>query len=231
MEQSTKYPEKKVGRRDVEKTKLARWFNLLRVLERIFVRWWRPFRLHGYLPKPGYNDRSYIFVSNHYSVFDILYSPFVTNKPVHYVAKSDLWQKRFWRWMCTKSGAIPVNRDGRDVKPVMDMMRCLKAGEHVVIFPEGTRNHSYESFLPFAPGAAMLSIRTRTPIVPYCVVYKNSYFKYNHVVFGEPVEFTEYYDKKVGEEVYRECDEKLRELIWNMRTEFIESRAKKKKST
>ncbi|MCD8201306.1 MAG: 1-acyl-sn-glycerol-3-phosphate acyltransferase [Clostridia bacterium] len=228
MEQSRRYPEKPVRKKDVPKDGLTRWFNVLRALERLFMRWWRPFRLHGYLPRPKYNDRSYIFVSNHYSIYDIIYPAFVTDKPVHYVAKSDLWEKRFLRWLCDKCEAIPVNRDGKDVKPVMEMMKVLKKGGIVTIFPEGTRNHSYESLLPFAPGAATLSIKTRTPIVPYCVVRKCSYvFRRNHVVFGEPIEFSEYYGVKITDEIARECDEKLRETIWKMREDFLAGKYKK----
>ena len=113
-------------------------------------------------------------------------------------------------------------------------MKCLKNGEKVVLFPEGTRNKvSEEEFLPFHAGAAMMAIKTKTPIIPFVICSRPKLFKRVHVVFGEPFELTEYYDRKLAREDYEEAEQKIVKRMYEIRDEhraFLqEKKAGKKK--
>ena len=119
------------------------------------------------------------------------------------------------------------------MRAVMQAMKYLKNGEIVCIFPEGTRNKTEDIFLPFKSGAAALSIKTKTPIVPMIQVRKIKVFKRSHVLYGEPFEFSEYYDKKLTEQDIKEADEKLRERmldLYNRLNEMLNSKKRKKKA-
>jgi 1-acyl-sn-glycerol-3-phosphate acyltransferase len=145
-----------------------------------------------------------------------------TDKPVHFMAKAELWDKPVLRKLVRKVDAIPVKRDGTDVAAVKTCMKLLKNGEIVNIFPEGTRNHSYDDFLPFKSGAAALSIKTQTPIIPVVLIGKLKYFKKVDIVYGEPIEFKKYYGNRLTSEDMEQCDNELRDILKNMRQAFID---------
>lgn len=176
-----------------------------------------------------FDDRSYIFVGNHLSILDVVFPAVSTHRPLHYLAKKSLFEKGLMKKFVTKCECIPVNRDGSDVRAVMLAMKYLKEGEHVVIFPEGTRNKSEDRFLPFKSGAAAIAVKTQTPIVPMVQIKKIRFLKRAHVLFGEPFEFTEFYGKRLTEEDVLVCDEILKQKLSDLYDRLVEIRTKKGK--
>lgn len=207
---------KKVVSEEKERKKVNRWFKFMHVVYHIFLHPVFPVKKYGYL-KPlkdkTYAKGAYIIVGNHLSVYDVIPAAMVANRSVRFMAKSELFEKGISKSFTKKCGCISVNRDGNDLKAVMQALKCLKAGEIVCIFPEGTRNKSGEKFLPFKSGAAMLSLKTQTPIIPIVQVKKMKPFRRARVYFGEPFEFTEYYGKKPTQEDIEACDEILRKKM------------------
>ncbi len=55
-------------------------------------------------------------------------------------------------------------------------------------------------------------------------------FKRAHVIYGEPLEFTEFYDKKLTEEDIKHCDEILRNKMYELYEELLQILTKKKKA-
>jgi 1-acyl-sn-glycerol-3-phosphate acyltransferase len=186
-----------------------------------------PFKLHG-AKKVGLG--AYIYVGNHYSMFDIFYPAHTTCEGVHYFAKQSVLEIPIVGYWARKVGVIGVNRDGTDIRPIMDAMKVLKNGEKVSLFPEGTRNKvSEEEFLPFHGGAAMLAIKTKTPVIPFVVCNRPRVFRRTHVVFGEPMELSEYYGKKLTQEDYDEADDKIKNRLYELRAEYRATKKKFKK--
>lgn len=206
---------------------IRKWFRTLRIAEKILYRPIFPYKKYGHTEI--FTDRAYIFVGNHLSVLDVVFPAVSTDRPVHFMAKNSLFEKGLMKKFVTKCECIPVNRDGTDVKAVMLAMKYLKMGECVVIFPEGTRNKTKEVFLPFRSGATAISIKTKTPIVPIVQVKKIRIFRKSHVLIGEPMEFTEYYDKRLTEEDIKKCDDILRDKLYEMYIQLGEMLNKKKK--
>lgn len=218
----------KEAKKTKKTSKLEKRFNLLRGLAKTVFRCFFPCEFHGNTEK---HNGATILIGNHYSLLDVAYPLFVTDCAMHFVAKRDLWEggatmKRFVK----KMECIPVDRDGTDVQAVKDCLRILKSGGVICIFPEGKRNKSSDDILPFKGGASLLSIRTQTPIVPIVKVTKPKIFRKTHVIVGDPIEFRQYYDKKVSKEELEECDETLRTAVKNMRLAFIETHNIKIKS-
>lgn len=207
--------------------KYEKWFRFMHRIHHVLVKPIFPYKKHGHT-KP-FNDRAYIIVGNHRSVMDVVPAAVTTDRPVHFIAKKELWNKKLGRWFAEKCQCIPVTRDGGDVRAMMQAMKYLKNGENVVIFPEGTRNKTEEVFLPFKSGAAALAIRTKTPVIPVIQCKKMKPFRKSHVLYGEPFEFSEYYDKKLSPEEIEACDEKLRALMLEMHDKLQEMTQKKKK--
>lgn len=210
------------------KKKYRRWFKFLHfvaaMLKPVF-----PFRRYG--RKQKYDDRNYIFIGNHRSMLDIIPVGLATRNPVHFIAKKELWDSRFLGWFATKSQAIPVGRDGNDVRAVMSAIKYLKNGETVAIFPEGKRNKTDEELLPLKSGAAALAIRTKTPVVPVVALKRFRPFIMHKAYFGEPVELSEFYDRKLTEEDMANADEEIKNILlsaYNNLKELTEKKKKKK---
>ncbi|MGN0806800.1 MAG: lysophospholipid acyltransferase family protein [Candidatus Coproplasma sp.] len=215
------------------KKSFNRMFKLIRFVEKYFFRWLFPYKLHGNLTK--YNDGGLIIIGNHYNYLDVAYPLRITDKPINFIAKQELWDEGgFFKWFVTKCQCIPAKRDGSDVATVKQSLKVLREGGVINIFPEGTRNKvDGGDIQPFHGGAAALSIKTRTPIVPIVKIRSVKLFKRTDVIIGDPIEFRQYYGKKVSREELEACDEKMREALNNMRLSFMEKyniKIKSKKS-
>lgn len=185
-----------------------------------------PFRLHG---KKKVADGPCIFVGNHYTLWDIFYPAHTTKEGIHFLAKQSILESPI-KGIAKRCGVIGAMRNGADVRTLMDSMKALKYGDKISLFPEGTRNkESDEEFLPFRGGAAMMAIKTQTPIVPFVLCNRPKVFRLTHVVFGEPFELAEYYGRKLTQADYEEADRKIVDILYAMREEFRSKRAKKKK--
>lgn len=220
--------ETKQNNKKRKKTKLEKWFAFLHRAQRVAS--WGLFPVKKYGHTEPFNDRSYIIVANHLSVLDVLPAAIATDRPVHFLAKKELFEKGIGKWFANKCECIPVSRDGTDVRAVMQAMKYLKEGSFVCIFPEGTRNKTGEMFLPFKSGAAALSIKTKTPIIPVVQVKKIKAFRKMHVYYGEPFELTEFYGKKLTQEDVEKADEVLFEKFKEFYRELESLIPKKKKS-
>ena len=186
-----------------------------------------PFKLHGYKKVgPG----PYIYVGNHYCLWDVFYPAHTTKDGIHFLAKDSILKAPILGPISKKVGVIGAMRDGSDVHTLMDSMRALKNGEKLSMFPEGTRNKTDgEKFLPFRGGSALLAIKTKTPIIPFVICNKPKVFKRTHVVFGEPMELTEFYGRKLTPEDYEAAEEKIKQKLYEMRAKFREEQAAKKR--
>lgn len=227
---SAKTKKKKIATITVKANKKGRHYmpfmNFLRVLLIPPYFLLKPFRFYG---NSKVKDGACVYVCNHYTMFDALYPATTTWEGVHFISKSELFEKPIIGWVFRKIKAISANRDGSDVRTMLDSIKCLKNGEKISIFPEGTRNKTDAEMLPFFHGATLMAIKTKTPIIPMMLYKKPRWFHITHVLIGDPIEFTEYYDRKLTGEEILEADNKLRELMLNMNKEHAEFLAAKKK--
>ena len=189
-----------------------------------------PYKLYGH-KKVGLG--AYIYVGNHYCIWDIFYPARTTGEGVHFLMKESLMHVPLVGFLARRIGAIPAMRDGTDVRTLMDSIKVLKNGEKVSMFPEGTRNmKSDEEFLPFRGGSALMAIKTKTPIIPFVICNRPRVFHMTHVVFGEPMELSEFYDRKLSPEDYERAEELLKNRLYELRAEhraYLASKKKKKK--
>jgi 1-acyl-sn-glycerol-3-phosphate acyltransferase len=113
---------------------------------------------------------AYIIVYNHNALLDVpLSAPFVPegNKTI---AKSSFAKVPIFGWFY-KRGSILVDRkdDRSRVKSFEEMRKTLRAGMHMCIYPEGTRNRTNQPMKPFFDGAFKLATGTQKEVIP-CVI-------------------------------------------------------------
>ena len=86
--------------------------------------------------------------------------------------------------------------------------------------------------LPFHHGAATMAIKTKVPIIPIMIYKRPRWFRMTHVIVGDPIELTEYYDRKLSIEEMAEADNKVREIMIQILEEhrvYLENKKKKGK--
>jgi glycerol-3-phosphate dehydrogenase (NAD(P)+) len=116
-------------------------------------------------------DRGLIVASNHRSFLD----PFVIGallpwrRPIHYVAKVELFESRWQGWILNRLGAYPVRRGQADEETVATSAAIIARGGAVCIFPEGTRIRSGSLAAPHR-GVGRLALETGAAVMPVAVL-------------------------------------------------------------
>ena len=155
---------------------------------------------------------------NHSSNWDpvILALILPVNDRVHIIAKEDLFRNRllFWVFLCL--GAFPVSRGNTDIQSVKTAIQAIKAGDNLLIFPEGTviRNGigSVDGLPAHAKaGVAMIGVRTGAQMVPVFMDGEKRPFHRTRVIFGTPYEPVITGRHGTAEEMQKAADEILRQ--------------------
>ncbi len=105
-----------------------------------------------------------ILVANHESIYDPWVLGVVTQRPIRYVAKAELWRYPVVRSMMDGFGCIPIERGGGDLLAMRRVVEALRRDEVVGFFPQGTTKRDRPR--RFHRGAARLALQTGAPIVP-----------------------------------------------------------------
>ena len=106
-----------------------------------------------------------IVMSNHISAFDPPLLAAVLSRPVRFMAKKELFENPFIRFVLFLADAFPVDRSKNDITAVKKSLSVLKDEEVLGLFPEGTRRPEGKLGSPKS-GSVMLAIKSGVPILP-----------------------------------------------------------------
>lgn len=110
-----------------------------------------------------------VFAANHRSFLDPFLVGTLVRRPIYYVAKKELFRRRWQAWILNALGAFPVDRGASDADMVATARAILERGDCVVIFPEGTRVRPGSLGRP-KRGVGRLALETGAPVVPVAVI-------------------------------------------------------------
>jgi glycerol-3-phosphate dehydrogenase (NAD(P)+) len=111
-----------------------------------------------------------IVAANHRSFLD----PFVIGatlpwrRPMNYVAKVELFERRWQGWLLSRLGAFPIRRGESDELAMETARLAVERGGTVCMFPEGTRIRRGTLAAP-KRGVGRLALQTGAPVVPTAV--------------------------------------------------------------
>ncbi|HEX4719228.1 MAG TPA: lysophospholipid acyltransferase family protein [Thermoleophilaceae bacterium] len=117
------------------------------------------------IPKKG----PVILAANHRSFLDPFIVGCCMRRPVYFVAKQELFQKRWQGWLLNRLGAFPIRRGESDEESLATARGVLERGEALVIFPEGTRMRNGPLGRP-KRGVGRLALETGAPVVPIAIL-------------------------------------------------------------
>lgn len=182
-----------------EKKRTVAVFHFLYVVIWPFFHLFRPIRAVG---RENIPEGAAVICPNHTSIGDPFYVvyAFGWKYPMRCMAKIQLLRVPFIGWLLSKAGVFGVNRGHADMKAVKTALRCLKEGEKLLMFPEGTRVHEGEN-VEAKTGAALFATRTGVPLVPVYVPSRKRLFRPNTVVIGTPYQPTFAGRKPTSEEL------------------------------
>jgi 1-acyl-sn-glycerol-3-phosphate acyltransferase len=140
-----------------------------------------------------------LVVSNHISVYDPPILGMFLPRTTDWLAMQELFDNRFSGAFVRCLRCIPVDRKRGDSTAVREAVRRLKAGECVVIFPEGGVRVGEESAVRgdgmFKEGAAAIARLSHVPVLPVFLDgtraaydWRNWFFRRPPITihFGEP---------------------------------------------
>ena len=155
-----------------------------------------------------------IITLNHTSNLDAIVLILNTWEKKYFLAKKELFVSKARSWFLKKMGAIKIDREIADVSAIKEAFKVLKNNKKLVIFPEGTRNKTEELNLQQVKhGAAMIAIKTKTPIVPLWIFNRPKAFRKTKILIGEPYELDEFYGQKLSDEVLEKASAKVAEKL------------------
>ena len=106
-----------------------------------------------------------MIVANHSSVLDPPIVGAAAPRPLHFLAKAELFSIPLFGRLIRAVNSRPVRRDGSDARALREALRILEGGHALLVFPEGTRGP--EGVLREGKaGAGMLALLTGAPVIP-----------------------------------------------------------------
>jgi glycerol-3-phosphate dehydrogenase (NAD(P)+) len=155
---------------DYTRTKGVNWviyFVARLLLQPAFLIW---FRLKRLGKEHARVDGGLIVASNHRSFLDpfVLGTMLPWRRPMHYVAKVELFEPAWQGWILNRLGAYPVRRGEADGETLETSRRILERGGVLCIFPEGTRIRRGSLAVPHR-GVGRLALESGAAVVPVAV--------------------------------------------------------------
>jgi len=179
-------------------------YALLYVIVRIL---WRA-EIVGRLPIPI--GQGAVVVCNHRGPLDSFSVTLTVDRLVHWMVAREYCVHPAFGWFLRISGVIPVGRLGIDTAATKLAIRYAQEGELVGLFPEGRINTTNELLASGRPGAAMIALKARVPVVP-CYIAGSPYDgtvwgclfmpAKIRLKVGQPLDLTEYYGRDNDREV------------------------------
>lgn len=116
-------------------------------------------------------DTAVLYVGNHRSFFDIVLTYVRVPRPTGYIAKKEMGKVPLLSLWMRNLHCLFLDRDNikEGLKTILEGIEKAKSGISICIFPEGTRNHTADTFLPFHEGSFKIAEKAGIPVIPMTI--------------------------------------------------------------
>ncbi|HEX6593448.1 MAG TPA: lysophospholipid acyltransferase family protein [Bacillota bacterium] len=146
-----------------------------------------------HIPKEG----PVIICSNHISNLDPPVVGITSPRDIHFMAKDELFEKKWMNKLLRGIQAFPVKRGLTDRNALRKGIKVLKNNQVLGLFPEGTRSKTGKLGKPLA-GAGFFALRSEAVVIPCAIMGPYKPFKRLKVVYGAPLNMEYYRSEKVS---------------------------------
>lgn len=191
------------------------FYNLAKLLARMI------FSMRVIHPERMVESGPLLIAVNHSSFFDPPLAGICSRRGVYYLARKTLLKWPFFGPLFPAMNVIPVERDGNDMSALREVIKKVKDGNAVLLFPEGTR--SVDGHLqPARAGIGLVIAKTGAPVLPMRIFGAYEAFPKNAhrfqpsqitVVIGEPIHFTAEEISNTSRETYQVLSNRVMEAI------------------
>lgn len=157
-----------------------------------------------FVPKEG----AYIICANHVNMLDALAVVCSNKRKVRFVCKDSMFKNKWFAWALKSADTIPLNREKNDIESMKRIIKGLKNGDLLGIFPEGTRK-GMEKNMKAKNGAAFFALKSGVKVIPLGIQGSFKPFTQVKLVYGKPLDFSEYH----GKEKDKEALDKVTDII------------------
>ena len=199
-----------------KKRKMTRFYAFWRAFVRplAFIAYRMKYKGIENVPAEG----AYILASNHISVTDPVLIGEGIKRQVNFMAKAELFQKKFVSGFLSKLGAFPVERgSAAAIDAIKHFEHVVSRGELMGLFIEGTRSKSGD-FLPPKNGVSLIAFDTKTPVIPVCITQVG---KRRVVRFDKPLSLSDMGFEKGGAREFRNASRIIMDRIKALREQDL----------
>jgi 1-acyl-sn-glycerol-3-phosphate acyltransferase len=164
----------------------------------------------------------FLIAGNHASHLDPPVIGSHVPRQIAFFARKTLWKGGVLSWWMDQAGAIPVDRDGgSDVSAIKRVLRALKDGSPLILFPEGTRSPDGTLQKPKS-GVGMIAVKARVPVIPVRIIGSHRAWGRHggiklgrpvSIVYGQPLALAEFDAPDAGKERYQRASENIMAAI------------------
>jgi 1-acyl-sn-glycerol-3-phosphate acyltransferase len=165
-----------------------------------------------------------LLLANHQSYLDPVVIAVKLNRPVTYMAKTELFESsRLFKWFITNLHAFPVRRGESDISAIKHAIARLHEGHILNMYPEGTRSLDGE-LGRILPGVVVVVRRAQVPVIPVAIDgsfnawpkgAKRIDSRPVRVMYGQPLKI----EGLKSDQILQLIDQTLRDMLKQMRGE------------
>lgn len=181
--------------------------NLFTVFSKIFYK----YEVVGAENVP--DEGNIIVAANHKSNLDpIFVASAIKNRTVATIGKKELFKNKILATILNKLNVIPIDRDNPGISTIKTILKKLKEGYAIGIFPEGTRVKG-NGFGEAKAGLALFAVKGKANVVPVSIISNYKLFNKVTIYIDKPISFEEYYKQKLSTEDYERLSGDVLEVI------------------
>ena len=157
-------------------------------------------------------DEPTIVCANHLNIWDAVGLVVSSKRRIIFIAKEDLFNNAFLSWIGHLFDVIPIKRGMRDMEAMKRCIKCLKNGQTIGLFPEGTRR-GLEKGAKVQNGAAYMALKTGVRVVPVGISGSFKPFSKVYLNYGKPLDFSQNKDKIPEKDQLNEATKQIMDNI------------------